>query len=306
MSAPNLTRSVIVHAAVLVLTVLVVLATGCATGDGDTRGDTDAEARTDAEASTGAADPATTSPTTTATGPDEADGVIEYEIEVVATHPHDTGAFTQGLELVDGLLLESTGVRGQSSLRLVEPTTGTPVRLTALDDDLFGEGATAFNGEVWQLTWTSETVIVHGLDDLAERRRIPYRGEGWGLCATDDRLIMSNGSSVLTIRDPVTFEVTDQIEVTDDGTPIGKLNELECVDGVVWANVYQTTRIVAIDPTDGHVVGRADLADLVPPGFEGDRTNVANGIANDPATGRFWLTGKRWPVVYEVELVPVS
>jgi len=245
----------------------------------------------------------TTTITTTEPGPRE---VVEYVLKVAATFPHDPNAYTQGLEVVDGLLVESTGLRGESSIRVVDPATGDSVRSSALDDELFGEGATVVGDEIWQLTWTSETLLIHGLDDLTERRRLRYGGEGWGLCASGDRLVMSDGSSALTFRDPTTFDPVGQVQVTDEGEPLGRLNELECVDGVVWANVYQTTMLVAIDPADGRVVGRADMAELVPDGFAGDSSNVANGIAHDPTTGRFYLTGKRWPVLYEVELVPIS
>ena len=223
---------------------------------------------------------------------------------MLATHPHDPSAFTQGLEVVDGLLLESTGLRGESTIRLVEPTTGEVVRSRPLDAELFGEGATVVGDEIWQLTWTSGRLLVHGLDDLEQQRQLTYGGEGWGLCAGPEHLVMSNGSSRLTIRDRATFEIVDAVEVTDPDGPVAKLNELECVGELVWANVYQTTSLVAIDPSDGRVVGSADLGDLVPPGFDGDASNVANGIAHDPATGHFWLTGKRWPTLYEVELIP--
>lgn len=248
---------------------------------------------------------AETTTETTAGAATVPEGVVDYVLKVFATHPHDTGAYTQGLEVVGDLLLESTGLRGESTIRLVEPETGEVVRSSPLDGELFGEGATIVGDEVFQLTWTSETLLIHGLDDLTERRQIPYQGLGWGLCAMDGHLVMSDGTSLLTIRDPQSFAVLDQVQVTDEGEPVTKLNELECVDGVVWANLYQTTRLVAIDPVSGRVVGRADMASLVPDGFEGDGTNVANGIAHDPETGRFYLTGKRWPVLYEVEFVPL-
>ncbi len=301
--------------AAVVVAVLVLVA-GCGTDDPVAQDQADTAAP--APAGTDTSTPTTSTPSAAIddstpdtaepaedAGSDEA-GFVRYRVEVVATHPHDTGAYTQGLEVVDGLLLESTGLRGESSLRVVEPTTGRVIRSVALDPELFGEGATVVGDEVWQLTWTSEQAIVHGLDDLAERRRVAYRGEGWGLCATPERLVMSDGSNRLTFRDPATFDELGSIEVTDEAGPVAKLNELECVDGMVWANVYQTTRLVVVDPDDGRVVGEADLSGLVPPGFEGDGDNVANGIANDPDTGRFWLTGKRWPVTYEVELVPES
>ncbi len=284
----------------------VLLLGGCGgvDADGETSG-AEPVASATGSPTTGTATVAPTPSTEVGDGPDEPGPVVDYAIEVVATLPHDTSAFTQGLELVDGLLLESTGLRGASSIRLVEPTTGRPVRLAPIGDELFAEGATVVGDEVWQLTWTSGILLIHGLDDLTERRRLTYRGEGWGLCAGPDRLAMSDGSSWLTLRHPTTFEVVERVQILEDGSPVGPLNELECVGDLVWANVYQTTWLVAIDPGRGRVVGRVDLSELVPDGFGGDRTNVANGVAYDPDTGRFYLTGKRWPVLYEVELVPI-
>ncbi|MEM9564675.1 MAG: glutaminyl-peptide cyclotransferase [Actinomycetota bacterium] len=257
------------------------------------------------------ADPASTAPATPSTAtptivPSPDGEPVAVRLEVVATHPHDPTAYTQGLEVVDGLLLESTGLRGASTLRLVEPTSGEVLRSVPLADELFGEGATVVGDEVWQLTWTSGVAFLRGLDDLLPRGQAAYEGEGWGLCAEADRLVMSNGSSTLTFRDPATFEAIGSVEVRERDEPVAKLNELECVDGLVWANVFQTTRLLGIEPDSGRVVATADLAELVPAGFEGDGTNVANGVAHDPATGHFWLTGKRWPVTYEVALVPDS
>ena len=237
--------------------------------------------------------------------------VIGYRVDVVATHPHDPGAWTQGLEVVGDVLLESTGLVGASTIRLVEPTTGAVIGSADLDPELCGAGATVVGDEIWQLTWQNEMVVVRGLDDLIERDRLPYAGQGWGLCATDDRFIMSDGSDRLAFRDLETFDVIDSVSIVEAGPAGGPvavdgINELECVGDLVWANLYQTTRLVAVDPERGLVVGEADLAELVPSGFEGRSDTVANGVAHDPATGRFWLTGKYWPVVYEVELVPTS
>ena len=319
---------------------LVLVAAGCGSSTADdtatpTPGPTAAEPAATEPATTeatsigptttgSAADPATTPPTTGAerapsgepqstvdlpsalAGLAGSDEVIALDVEVVATHPHDAGAYTQGLEVVDGLLLESTGELGESSLRLVDPRTGEIERMISLDDQLFGEGATVVGDEVWQLTWQNGTALVHDLDDFSERRRVAYEGEGWGLCAIADRLVMSDGSSRLSFRDQATFDVVGTVEVTLAGAPVAKVNELDCAGGLVWANVYRTTSLVAIDPADGRVVAEADLAELVPPGLEGDDYLVANGVAFDPTTGRFWLTGKRWPVLYEVELVPAS
>lgn len=226
--------------------------------------------------------------------------VITYEPVVVETYPHDPGAFTQGLEFAGDTLVESTGLVGESSLRLVEPETGAVLALRAIPDPFFAEGATVVGDEIFQLTWQDETLIVHSLDGLQERRRVPYSGEGWGLCALGDRLVMSDGSDRLTFRDPVSFEPLTAISVTLRGEAVERLNELECVGDTVWANVWQDTRIVAIDSATGVVEAVVDVAPLVPPGADGE--SVANGIAYDERTGRFWLTGKRWPVIYEVEL----
>jgi len=223
---------------------------------------------------------------------------------VVATHPHDSTAYTQGLEFVGGQLLESTGRIGESSLRLVEPATGRVTSRVAVDE-LFAEGATVVGDAIYQLTWTEETLIVYDLDGLTERGRQSYEGEGWGLCLGTDGLVMSNGSSELTVRDRETFEVLDVVPVTDaDGRPVVALNELECVEDRVWANIYQSDEIIEIDPATGQVTRSVDLSALVPDQYVGDSDNVLNGIAYDDETGRFWLTGKRWPVIYEVELVP--
>ncbi|MEM7326218.1 MAG: glutaminyl-peptide cyclotransferase, partial [Actinomycetota bacterium] len=229
-----------------------------------------------------------------------------FQVTVVNTHPHDTGAYTQGLEFVDEMLLESTGRIGRSSIRLVEPETGMVVEQLPLTGTLYGEGATVVGDEVWQLTYRAESVLVRDLDGLGEDRRYDYDGEGWGLCYNGTALVMSNGSDTLTVRDPQTFAEIRAVQVTSNNWPVDKLNELECVDGTVWANVYQTNQILAIDGQTGTVTGVADLSELVPEGFEGSREFVLNGIAHNPDTGRFWVTGKNWPNMYEIELTSES
>ena len=231
--------------------------------------------------------------------------VVTYEAVVVDTYPHDTTSFTQGLEFVDGLLLESTGLVGQSSIRIVEPETGETL-ISKPIDSIFGEGATVVDDEVWQLTWQDEVLIVHDLDDLSEVRRVSYEGDGWGLCDAGEYLIMTDGSSDLTIRDRESFEVLDRRAVTLDDIPVDALNELECVEGRVWANIWTSNIVVEIDPATGNVVGRVDLTALVPQSTLEDPNQVLNGIAFNDETGRFWLTGKQWPVMYELELNPLS
>jgi glutaminyl-peptide cyclotransferase len=261
--------------------------------------------------------PSTTSlAPTDAAGSDQAadpgEDLVRYEgalvPDVVAVHPHDTGAFTQGLEWYGGHLLESTGLEGESSLRLVDPATGQAEQLLTVDDDLFAEGVTVFGEQAIQLTWQDETLLVTDLPDLVpgstSRRDAAYRGEGWGLCYDGNRLVMSDGSDRLTFRDPATFEVVGEVEVVMGGEPLTRLNELECVGDQVWANVWLTTLIVAIDPATGEVEATVDASGLVPEGYADDGAAVLNGIAFEERSGRFWLTGKRWPVVYEVDLVP--
>lgn len=232
------------------------------------------------------------------------------EIVVVSEYDHDS-TYTQGLEFIDdgpdaGLLLESGGQWGESLLRVWDPATGEVVRIHDLDDDLFAEGVTLVGDDVWQLTWQAETAFRYDLDTLTPVEQVGYDGEGWGLCQLGTDLVMSDGSSTLTFRHPDTFEAMAAVQVTRDGVPVQNLNELECVPGadgdLVWANVYQTTDLLAIDPGSGQVVHTVDASSLVPDDFVGNNDLVLNGIAYQPDTDRFWLTGKRWPVLYEVEL----
>ncbi len=253
---------------------------------------------------TGDEQPASATGTDSAGADSEASGdIVDYEVVVVATHPHDPDAYTQGLEFVDGLLLESTGLTEESSIRLVEPETGVVLQRAQVAGELFAEGATVVGRRVLQLTWKDEVLLVRSLDDLEEVGRIGYSGEGWGLCATDAHVVMSNGTDQLALRDRDTFERISTVTVTERTEPLIEINELECVGDLVWANIWQQDRIVAIDPTTGTVVGTADLSALVPDGvLDADSDNVLNGIAYHPDTGRFWVTGKRWPVMYELEL----
>jgi glutaminyl-peptide cyclotransferase len=227
---------------------------------------------------------------------------------VVATHPHDVDAYTQGLELVDGVLYETTGLFGESGIREVDPATGRVLRSASLEDSRFGEGFTSLgDGQAVQLTWKSGRAVVWDLEAFDVVRTFSYGGQGWGLCRLDDdTLVMSDGSSTLALRDPVGFQRLERIRVTLDGEPVDRLNELECVDGTVWANVWQTDRIVAIDPTSGLVGAVVDASGMVADrsGFGVD--DVLNGIAHDPDSGRFLLTGKRWPVLFEVVFEPAS
>ena len=225
--------------------------------------------------------------------------VAQLTVEIHDTVAHDTEAFTQGLVFAAGGLYESTGRYGRSQLLQVAPDTGDVLRSTDLDADLFGEGLAHVDDRLIQLTWKAGRALVYDLATLTVVDELAYEGEGWGLCHDGDRLVMSDGSSRLTFRDPATFDVTGTVEVTNGGAPVSALNELECVDGSVYANVWRTDQIVRIDPSTGRVEALIDAGSLERPASAG----VLNGIAHDPETGRFRLTGKNWPAAYEVEFV---
>ncbi len=246
--------------------------------------------------------------------PSVGDAAVRHLVpRVLATHPHDPEAFTQGLELVDGRLYETTGRYGSSGLREVERDTGRVLRHAPLDDTLFGEGFTSLgDGRGVQLTWKAGRALVWDLASLEPVATFAYGGQGWGLCRLDDgTLVMSDGSAVLALREADTFRRIDEVEVRLDGEPVDRLNELECVGSTVWANVWLTDRIVGIDlsrhgGSPGRVTDVVDATGLVADrsGFGPDE--VLNGIAHDPDTGRFLLTGKHWPVLYEAEFVPAG
>lgn len=243
--------------------------------------------------------PAATGPTITAPA-----GVRHLVPVVLSTAPHDTDAFTQGLEVDGATIVESTGRYGSSDIRRVDPTTGEVLASTGLDDDLFAEGLTRVGDRWLQLTWQEQTVLVWD-DELRLIDRLDLAGEGWGLCLDGDRLVHSDGSATLHLRDPEDLTELAAVTVTLDGAPISQLNELECVDGTVWANVWHTTTILGIDPDTGEVTDIVDASSLAEQVEVGDPAeDVLNGIAHDPATDRFWLTGKRWPTMFEVELLP--
>ncbi|MEU0406186.1 glutaminyl-peptide cyclotransferase [Streptomyces sp. NPDC006197] len=226
---------------------------------------------------------------------------------VRATLPHDPRAFTQGLEFRGATLYESTGLVGRSSLR-AGPPGKPPTRRVELPAPLFGEGITFSSARLWQLTWRNGIAIERDPATLEERRRVSYRGEGWGLChqhiAGRERLVMSDGTDRLTFRDPDTFTATGGIDVRKDDTSATRLNELECVpDGSIYANVYGTDTILRIDPHTGAVTAHIDASGLLT-AAEGRRAGPLNGIAAVPGTDRFLITGKLWPVMFQVAFVP--
>lgn len=261
--------------------------------------------------------------------------------EVINTLPHDPTAFTQGLVLHEDLFYESTGKFGASSLRQVDPATGEVLVQVNLPPYIFGEGLALVNDRLIQLTWTNGAAIVYDFEAfrdnaLDDASIYQYEGQGWGLCYDGEHLYMSDGSSTLFQRDPNTFEVVGQVEVTLDGDPVSRLNELECVEASVYANVYQTDQIVRIDKSSGEVTASIDASGLlsaedraaVGGGLVGTTLNnllfdastgkfvnyretyggdnVLNGIAYNPTTDTFFITGKMWPRIYEVRFVEAA
>lgn len=224
--------------------------------------------------------------------------------ETVGSMPHDPDAWTQGLLIDDqGRLFESTGIVGRTSVRELDRTTGAILRSAAPPDEVYGEGLAMAGDRLLQITWQDGVALAWDPDTFEVLGSHPYTGEGWGLCFDGARLVMSDGSSTLTFRDPDTFQPTGSVEVTAAGQPVVKLNELECVAGAVWANVWETPYIVRIDPATGTVTGVLDMTGLaVPDPSLGDPGAVLNGIAWDPAHGTFLLTGKLWPTMYEVRV----
>lgn len=246
----------------------------------------------------------------------EEDAVRELRVEVVAKYPHDTKAFTQGL-LLDpddpGTLLESTGNYGRSELRRVDLASGEPMRRAELPEELFGEGLALVPGEgggpdvLVQLTWREGVALLWDAATFERRGEHAYAGEGWGLCydAAGGRLVRSDGSPRLTFHDPGTFAETGGVEVTWRGRRAGGLNELECVGGRVWANLYGLDRLAEIDLATGRVTALVDAEGLLTPA-DAARADVLNGIAHDPADGTFLLTGKWWPQLFRVRFVPAG
>jgi glutamine cyclotransferase len=231
------------------------------------------------------------------------DSVTAYTYRVVNTYPHDVAAFTQGLDWDEGALYEGTGLTGKSSLRRVALDTGEVVQRHDLAETYFGEGIAVFGGRIVQLTWQSGVGFVYDKTSFEETGQFRYPGEGWGLTYDGNRLIMSDGTATLRFLDPDTFAQTGQIQVRDTAGPVVYLNELEWVEGKILANVWRMDRIARIDPDTGRVTGWIDLTGLLPAADRTSRTDVLNGIAYDEETKRLFVTGKRWPKLFEIELI---
>jgi glutamine cyclotransferase len=229
-----------------------------------------------------------------------------FGYQVVKSYPHDPTAFTQGLQYVDGILYEGTGLNGRSSIRKVKVETGEVIEKRDVPSQYFGEGITVWKNDVIELTWQSETGFVYDKNTLQQKRTFKYLGEGWGLTHDGVNLIMSDGSERLRLLDPVTYAEVRRLFVLDGDYPVRNLNELEYVKGEIYANIWMTDYIARIGP-DGHVVGWIDLSGLLSPTERGtvERSGgVLNGIAYDAAKDRLFVTGKLWPKVFEIKVVP--
>lgn len=237
---------------------------------------------------------------------DSGAGAVRWTVEILERRPHDPAAFTQGLEMADGALYESTGLYGRSSLRLVDPATGAVTAETAVADDLFAEGLTVVGDRIVQLTWKAGRALVYDRATLGLVREFAYEGEGWGLCRSGGELVMSDGSDRLTRRDPESFELIGTVVVASANITVDRLNELECLDGLVIANVWQTPELVVIDLADGRVAAVIDgqplIDDVIAAAADPGAIDVLNGVAalND---GTFLMTGKLWPHMYRVRVV---
>jgi glutamine cyclotransferase len=230
------------------------------------------------------------------------DPVPIYGYEVVHAWPHDPGAYTQGLVFYDGKLLESTGQVGHSSLRRVEIETGKLLQKVDVDAPYFAEGITLLKGKIYQLTWQHQVGFIYDAWTFEKIGEFHYQGEGWGLANDGRLLILSDGSNHIRFLDPDNFQVRKTIAVVDSGAPVNELNELEYVQGEIYANIWHADRIARIDPRTGAVVGWIELTGLLPRGEVSDEEAVLNGIAFDETNGRLFVTGKLWPKLFEIRL----
>ena len=226
----------------------------------------------------------------------------KFGVEVVQTYPHDSNAFTQGLIFRDGKLLESTGKEGRSSLRSVDLESGKVLKQVDVAPEYFAEGMTALNGKIYQLTWHNQLGFIYDYWTFQQLGQFNYGGEGWGLTNDGKSLILSDGSDRLRFLDPGTFRVTKTIAVTDGAKRINRLNELEYINGEIYANIWHDQRIVTIDPATGRVTAWIDCSALLPKSGAQDEEAVLNGIAVDETSGRLFVTGKLWPRLFEIKV----
>ena len=228
---------------------------------------------------------------------------VRYSYKIIATYPHDTEAYTQGLFWKDGAMYEGTGRNGASELRKVDLASGRTERSVKLERQYFGEGITWHDGKIYQLTWVSGRSFVYDTESFRKLKSFVYDGEGWGLTSDGQYLYMSDGSEVISVRDPEKFGVVRSIRVHDGNRIVDSLNELEWIDGQIWANRYMYDEVVIIDPASGNITGIIDFSGLQNPEDITPDTDVLNGIAYDPESGNIYVTGKNWNKIYQVEIV---
>ena len=228
--------------------------------------------------------------------------VKEYKVEVVAEYPHDVEAYTQGLFFHDGQMYESTGLHGKSTLRKVDFTTGEAVQKIGFNEKYFIEGSVVLGDNLYVLTWATRMAFIYNAETLEFKTSWKYPREGWGITTDGKKLIASDGSYTLYFMDE-NFKVERKVVVKHEERPVRWLNELEYIDGKIWANVYTSDEIVIINPKDGTVEGVVDCRGLLPDSLRTPATDVLNGIAYDPMTKKIYLTGKNWPKLYEVKLI---
>jgi len=227
-----------------------------------------------------------------------------YGYKILKTYPHDPKAFTQGLVYYkDDILYEGTGMWGESSLRKVNLETGQVLQIHLLPSDIFGEGIVLWQDKIIQLTWQHRQGFVYDRETFTLLKEFSYPTEGWGITHDGTRLIMSDGSATLFVWDPETLQEIGRIEVRDDKGPVVRLNELEYIRGLIYANVWQTDRIAIIRPDDGRVVGWIDLSGLLAPEDRHARVDVLNGIAYDAEGDRLFVTGKYWPKLFQIRVI---
>ena len=226
-----------------------------------------------------------------------------YTYKVVNTYPHDRSAFTEGLVFEDGVLYEGTGLNGYSNLRIVKLETGETLQIYELPPQFFGEGVTIYGNKIIQLTWKSHIGFVYDKYSFKLMQDFNYPDEGWGITHDGKHLIMSDGSSTLHFLDPETFKEIGQIEVSANDIPVTRINELEYIQGEIYANIWQTERIARINPLTGQVISWIDLKGILSPEDHSETVDVLNGIAYDAKNSRLFVTGKFWPKLFEIELI---
>jgi glutaminyl-peptide cyclotransferase len=226
----------------------------------------------------------------------------KYGYKVVHAYPHDTEAFTQGLAYDRGVLYEGTGQKTGSSLREVELQTGRVIRQHNLDPSLFGEGIALYHDKIYQVTWENKVGFIYDKTTFNQINKIYYSTQGWGLTTVGDRIVMSDGSNVLAYYEPDMFTMVSRIEVCDNEKKVDQLNELEFINGEIWANIWMTDLIARIDPVSGKVLAYIDLKGILPESDRTPETDVLNGIAWDPEGKRIFVTGKKWPKLFEISL----